>query len=355
MFVTGTELRTPPLASQRQASLAVAFAGVALPLSAGILTFALLHPPGLEGSAHSTAALGIVFAAALALTSIPVISRIMMDLGLLSTSFARIVLGAAVIEDVVLFGLLGIAVGLSESAAETTGLAALVGVTPDSPIGAAYYGLAVLGVLAVAFLVSRYADSPRSALAALCDSLAFQVVFLLASIVLMFLISAPPLFGGLTAGLIVGRCGRAGATQQMKAIGLALFIPVYFALVGFRLDLQVVDLGFFVAFFCFACATKAGSVYLGARFARIAPARAWDLAVALNARGGPGIVLATVGLEAGIIDESFYASLILLAILSSLIAGWWLERRVALLVDEPVPAGRQPAPTARAATQPIAG
>jgi Kef-type K+ transport system membrane component KefB len=138
MFVTGTELRTPPLASQKQASLAVAFAGVALPLAAGLLTFALLHPAGLEGSAHSTAALGIVFAAALALTSIPVISRIMMDLGLLSTSFARIVLGAAVIEDVVLFGLLGIAVGLSESAAETTGLAALIGVPPDSPIGAVY-------------------------------------------------------------------------------------------------------------------------------------------------------------------------------------------------------------------------
>jgi Kef-type K+ transport system membrane component KefB len=319
------------------------------------LTFTLLQPAGLEGSAHSTAALGIVFAAALALTSVPVISRIMMDLGLLSTSFARIVLGAAVIEDVVLFGLLGIAVGLSASAAETTGLASLIGVSPNSPSGAVYYGLAVLCVLAGAFLVSRHAGSPRSTLASLCDSLAFQVVFLLTSIALMFLISAPPLFGGLAAGLIVGRSGRGDATQQMKAIGLAFFIPVYFALVGFRLDLQVVDLGFFVAFFCFACVTKAGSVYIGARLVRTSPSRAWDLAVALNARGGPGIVLATVGLEAGIINRSFYASLVLLAIFSSLIAGWWLERRAASLVDGPAQVERRPSPTAREASQPLPG
>ena len=50
-----------------------------------------------------------------------------------------------------------------------------------------------------------------------------------------------------------------------------------------------------------------------------------NLAVALNARGGPGIVLASVVLDAGIIDDRFYTMLVLLALITSVIAGTWLE------------------------------
>src|SRR4029077_11863379 len=95
-------------------------------------------PAALIGPADHSAALGLVFTAALAVTSIPVISRIMMDLGLLSTPFARVVLGAAVIEDVVLFRVLGVAVGLTRSSAEGSGLASLLGIEAGSAAGATY-------------------------------------------------------------------------------------------------------------------------------------------------------------------------------------------------------------------------
>ena len=49
-----------------------------------------------------------------------------------------------------------------------------------------------------------------------------------------------------------------------------------------------------------------------------------NLAAALNARGGPGIVLASVAFGAGIVDENLYAVLVLLAVITSLIAGSWL-------------------------------
>ena len=53
-----------------------------------------------------------------------------------------------------------------------------------------------------------------------------------------------------------------------------------------------------------------------------------NLAVALNARGGPGIVLASVALDTAIISSEFYAVLVLLAITTSLLAGSWLDRVV---------------------------
>jgi len=46
----------------------------------------------------------------------------------------------------------------------------------------------------------------------------------------------------------------------------------------------------------------------------------------MNARGGPGIVVASTAFSAGIIDQDFFAVLVLLAILTSLAAGTWLER-----------------------------
>ena len=106
-------------------------------------------------------------------------------------------------------------------------------------------------------------------------------------------------------------------------------MPVYFAIVGLRLDLiHAFDPLFFVAFLAFACAVKAASVYLGGRLAGQTRAGAGNLAVAMNARGGPGIVLASVAFDAAIISEEFYVSLVMLAIVTSLLAGTWLERMV---------------------------
>ena len=65
----------------------------------------------------------------------------------------------------------------------------------------------------------------------------------------------------------------------------------------------------------------------------------------MNARGGPGIIVASTAFAAGIIDQPFYAVLILLAIVSSLVAGSWLERvpREHLLVRSERAAEAEPA------------
>jgi Kef-type K+ transport system membrane component KefB len=68
------------------------------------------------------------------------------------------------------------------------------------------------------------------------------------------------------------------------------------------------------------------SVYGGARLAGETASTSQNLAVAMNARGGPGIVLASVAFDAHIINERFYAYLVVLSIVTSMIAGLWLER-----------------------------
>jgi Kef-type K+ transport system membrane component KefB len=104
-------------------------------------------------------------------------------------------------------------------------------------------------------------------------------------------------------------------------------IPLYFALVGCRIDLgtsfQPLML---VGFLAFACILKLAAVLAGARAAGFSRSAAWNLAVATNARGGPGIVVASVAYDAGIINAAMFTTLIATAILTSQAAGAWLER-----------------------------
>jgi Kef-type K+ transport system membrane component KefB len=116
------------------------------------------------------------------------------------------------------------------------------------------------------------------------------------------------------------------AVHSISRFAFAFFIPVYFALVGYKLDLaKSFSLGLLVVFMGAACAIKLASVLLGARLAGFRGLDAVNLAVATNARGGPGIVLASVALDAQIISPVFYTTLILLAIFTSQAAGAWLD------------------------------
>jgi Kef-type K+ transport system membrane component KefB len=74
-----------------------------------------------------------------------------------------------------------------------------------------------------------------------------------------------------------------------------------------------------------SCVVKILAVSLAGRFAGFRGLDLINLAITTNARGGPGIVLASVAFDAGIISPKFYTTLVLTAVLTSQIAGAWLD------------------------------
>jgi Kef-type K+ transport system membrane component KefB len=74
-----------------------------------------------------------------------------------------------------------------------------------------------------------------------------------------------------------------------------------------------------------SCAVKILSVLLAGRFAGFRGLDLINLAITTNARGGPGIVLASVAFDAGMISPRFYTTLVLAAVLTSQGAGAWLD------------------------------
>ncbi len=333
MFGAGTEMRSSFNSDERRTVGAVTLAGVALPALVG-LGFAALLPSGYGlGTADNHTAFVLVFVLAIAVTSIPVISRIMFDLGILETAFARIVLAVAVLEDVLVYVVLAIALGLvAASSGDQIGVPAVLGIRPGSTASVVFHVVATLAFLGLALWLGpplyRRALRFRYNLVRKGSQIGFQLVFMLGLTVIAVLLGVVPLFGAFVAGIVVGASSGeqvVEARETIRTFSFAFFIPLYFAMVGLRLDLvRSFSPLFFVLFFAVACAAKYASVWVGARIAGESAAGSRNLAAALNARGGPGIVLASVALGAGIIDQNLYACLVLLAILTSLAAGSWL-------------------------------
>ena len=337
MYCSGAEIRSLFHRGERRTIVGIILGGILVPFLLGLLLISIIDAGTLRGPNASPESFALVFGIAIAITSIPVISRILFDLGVIGTSFSRIVLGAAVAEDVVLYVALAVALGLVESNQSSPfGLPAVLSPDPTSGWNIAYHVAAETAFLGIALLLGprllRRTLSGRPNLLGRVDPLALQLAFMFAVSALCVFLGIAAMFGAFVSGIIVGTAKseaviRSG--ESIKRFSFAFFIPCYFALVGFQLDLlHDFDVLFFAGFLLFATAVKGASVYVGARLAGERHPTALNLAAAMNARGGPGIVLASTAFGAGIVSRSFFASLVMLSIVTSLLAGIWLGRIV---------------------------
>jgi len=362
LFCSGAQIRSGHRRGENKTVGWVFSTGTVLPFLAGLGLLHVLDLRSSWGPRANAASFLLIFAIAMAVTSIPVISKIMHDLGILDTSFARVVLGVAVAEDIVLYVILAVSLGLAQGGTGTLfGLPTLLGMGPGTAADMAYHVVATLAVLGAALTFGprlyRAAATWRFNLIRQASPVAYDLALMLAATLLCLFLGIEGFFGAFVAGVAVGRATEPAAgtettagqgiapdaIRSIQGFAFAFFIPIYFAVVGLQLDLlRGFDAGFFLVFLLLACAVKAGSVYLGARLSGRASASSWNLAVALNARGGPGIVVASVAYGAGIIDRPFYAVLVMLAIVTSLFAGSWLAHvpRERLLTEEPLLTGQ---------------
>ena len=126
--------------------------------------------------------------------------------------------------------------------------------------------------------------------------------------------------------------------HSLEQIAFSFFIPVYFALVGIQLNV-VHDFSFtrFLLFFVIAFSLEFIGTWLLLLPSGLKMKTKMNFAITMNARGGPGIVLATVAYSYNIISLEFFTVLILTTMLSSMIAGYflrWQQRTDGKVFDE---------------------
>jgi Kef-type K+ transport system membrane component KefB len=320
MFLSGAETRQLFTREERREVGWLSVVGTGIPFVLGLAFGPWLVRPALAGPNGNRLSLIIILAVGVAVTSVPVVSKIFADLKILHTRFARLVLGVAVLEDIVLW--LALAVATAVAAEKALNLRQM-----------SYHLVTtilffVLGLTIVPRVVKRINKS-RFNVIAKHSPIAYAIAVLLGYCVVAGALDVSIVFAAFLAGFAVVHKKRrlfADALESIGKVSFAFFIPVYFAIVGLKLDLvRGLSLGMIAVFIVGSCVVKILSVSLAARFAGFRGLDLINLAITTNARGGPGIVLASVAFDAGIISPKFYTTLVLAAVLTSQMAGAWLD------------------------------
>ena len=264
-------------------------------------------------------------------TSIGVTVRILNDMGRLSSSEGQIVLGAALIDDLLGVILLAILYEFSVTGSvsiENAGKIILF------VVGFFLIAPAIAKILAPIIERLHKASTEPGLIPVAIVSL------VLGFAALAHMIGAPELLGGFAAGIALSRrfFFPLGLTMkvnpefnkqmrhQMEPI-IQLFTPIFFVMVGLSLDLSAVDWGsLFIWVFSLTLAVAAiASKLVAGLFVPENHYRRVALGMAMVPRGEIGLIFAELGRVAGIFDDEVYAGLVIIIAYTTLLAPFWIK------------------------------
>jgi len=317
LVVMGYETDLAIIARFRRTALAVAAGSLILPMVAtGGL--GLLLASELSGFAEPQPwVFAAFFALALSVSALPVVGKILSDLGLLRRNFGQVTLAAAMAKDAVGWLILAVLSG-----------AAVAGVQLDS-IAVSFGGLAVFVVLIFTIGRKLLDGLFRWVLARGSDVV---VGFSIAAVVALVggaitqALGVEAILGAYLVGLTLSRTRHQlpQVRDRFEMITAAFFAPVFFAVSGLRVDLNALaDLQtalWTVAIIVVAVGAKIAGTVLSGRITGVEVREGIALGSGLSPLGVMGVVVAIVGFNIGVLDEAAFTILILAAMVTSLIA-----------------------------------
>jgi Kef-type K+ transport system membrane component KefB len=318
MFISGFELKKSFDRHDVKIICAIFLGSTSIPFLAGWCAPLVVDFSPFMGRAQNALALQIVTAIAVSITAIPVIAKMFIDLHISETRFARVVITTATLHDIVLWVALAVATSLvsgevfSFSAMHITIIFMVI-----------FFFLALFIIPTVMSFInkSRYNVLIKS------SSAGYVLIVCFFFAALASILHVHILFGGFLAGVIIGAMPDNRFHKEkvhIKEIALSFFIPLSFALVGLKLDfIHHGNLVLFLYFLLFAVSASFAGTIIAAKLCGKDWLSSFNLGVAMNVRGALGIVLASVAFDVGIINETFFLTLVLVAMVTSIAAGYW--------------------------------
>ncbi|CAN5522933.1 cation:proton antiporter [soil metagenome] len=306
LFSVGLEVRIDDLLAVGKPAVLTALIAMILPIAAGLAIGLFL------GEGMATAAfIGL----ALAATSIGITSRVLADMGVLDRTFARVVLGAAVIDDVLALILIGIVSGAARG--DVSGSTVLVAVAAIGLMGLGFAAARrARGLKREVFVFPPFADTPLVP--------AFILMFAVALVSAAIGLAA--IIGAFVAGLIVAETEAQDELEhEMRPLG-QIFTPFFFAVTGSQLDLgalldpTIAALAIVLAVVGIVTKVVGGSV--GAR--SLGRWGSTTVGFGMVPRGEVGIVVANLGLTAGLLSAGLFSAVLVAVVLTTLVTPYLL-------------------------------
>jgi Kef-type K+ transport system membrane component KefB len=310
VFMAGLELRPHRLRRLGPSIFWTSFLGILLPLALGV-GWVLLWPSFWRNKAQSNIPLLALFVGTiLSISALPVIARILMDLNLIKTELGLIIMSAATLDDLGGWGLFAVILsnfGGAGRAGRNLGASLMV-------------VLLVFGL--ILNLSNRRIQRAVVWLNLPKETLQLKLTFLvcITAAIIAQVTGTHATLGAFLAGVALGRIPEARklAHESLYLTTAGIFATLYFVSIGLKANFVAnFDLALVVLVLLVACVGKISGVFLGARLGGKQPREALLVALGMNARGAVGIVLTTVAMEAGLIDQRIFVALIIMALATS--------------------------------------
>ena len=312
LFIAGLEITPREFLRGGAASFTVGSLGVVVPFFVGYYVFTAFGLEALEA---------MLIATALTATSIAISIQVLTELGKMQTKEARLILGAAIVDDILAIAALSVVTTMVQTG----------NITPDI-MDITFLILKILGLFAVLLIgavivipkilhVERLWRSEGS-----IEGITTAAFFGVAGIAAF--VGLSPIVGAFSVGMAVASTRVIKQVEEyVSKLGI-IFAPLFFAIIGAQVDLRGVNLevlylsGLIIAI---AIITKLVGCGLPAMIFLKEKSKAMRVGIGMVSRGEVGLIVAGVGVSSGALSTDVYTTVIIMVALTTIITPIWLK------------------------------
>ncbi len=316
LFIAGMELELPLIIQQGKNAIIISLSGIIFPFTLGFAGGWFFYTPLFSDDSSLKLVFSIFLGTALSISALPVIAKTLMDLDILKSQIGRLILAAAMIDDVLGWIL----------------FSSILGMIGQSHMGFGIFTTIILMFLFVIVMLTIGRFVLDKILPIIKNNFSFpgatiSFVFTLCLIGALFTesIGIHAIFGAFIVGIAVG--DSAHLPQNVREIlhqfVTNIFAPLFFVSIGLHVNfISNFDLVLVLVILLLAFIAKVAGVGLGSLlFTRLPVKKSLAIGFGMNARGAMGIILGTLALHAGLINEEIFVAIVVMSLVTSVTSG----------------------------------
>jgi Kef-type K+ transport system membrane component KefB len=313
LFMAGLEMTPKEFLKGGKASFTVGTLGVVVPFFAGLAVFQMFGFDALQS---------MLIATALTATSIAISIQVLSEFGKIKTPEARLIIGAAVVDDILAIAVLSVVSSIAGSDGGVDNIDITeVTITILKVLGF-FVIMLVVAVVVIPKIITPRLWKAKGSVEGSATASFFGAAALAGSIGLS------PIVGAFAVGMALSTTKVFEKIENyIGKIGL-IFAPLFFAIIGAQVDLRAVNLEILMisaVVIIIAVVTKLGGCGLPAMFFLKSKAQGMRVGIGMISRGEVGLIVAGVGVTAGILTSEVYSTIVIMVAVTTIITPIWLK------------------------------
>ena len=313
LFMAGLEMTPKEFLKGGKAALVVGTLGVVIPFFVGLTVFQLFGFDALQS---------MLIATALTATSIAISIQVLSEFGKLKTPEARLIIGAAIIDDILAIAVLSVVTSIAGSDGGVDNIDITeVTITILQVLGF-FAIMLIVAVVVIPKVITPRIWKAKGSVEGIATAAFFGAAALAGSIGLS------PIVGAFAVGMALSTSKVFDKIENyVGKIGL-IFAPLFFAIIGAQVDLRAVDLNILLlsaVIVVVAVTTKLFGCGLPAMYFLKSKQKGLRVGIGMISRGEVGLIVAGVGITAGILTSEVYSTIIIMVVVTTIITPIWLK------------------------------